>query len=48
MFDKGGPVFGTTGGSAGVICPVELGDPYILMGLLGYYAGCSSWRGSTG
>jgi sarcosine oxidase, subunit beta len=36
VFDKGGPVSGTTGGSAGVICPVELGDPYILMGLLGY------------
>ena len=36
VFDKGGPVFGTTGGSAGVICPVELGDPYVLMGLLGY------------
>ena len=36
VFDKGGPVFGTTGGSAGVICPVELGDPYIVMGLLGY------------
>ena len=36
VFDKGGPAFGTTGGSAGVICPVELGDPYIVMGLLGY------------
>ncbi len=36
VFDKGGPVFGTTGGSAGVICPVELGDLYVLMGLLGY------------
>jgi sarcosine oxidase subunit beta len=36
VFDKGGPVYGTTGGSAGVICPVELGDPYVLMGLLGY------------
>ncbi len=36
VFDKGGPVSGTTGGSAGVICPVELGDPYIVMGLLGY------------
>jgi sarcosine oxidase, subunit beta len=36
VFDKGGPVSGTTGGSAGVICPVDLGDPYIVMGLLGY------------
>jgi sarcosine oxidase subunit beta len=36
VFDKQGLGNGTTGGSAGVICPVELGEIYALMNVVGY------------
>lgn len=36
VFDKYGPATGTTGGSAGVICPVELGELYMVMGQIGF------------
>lgn len=36
VLDKQNPASGTTGGSAGVICPVDLGEIYALMNLAGY------------
>ncbi len=36
VFDKQGLGNGTTGGSAGVVCPVELGEIYALMNVVGF------------
>jgi sarcosine oxidase subunit beta len=36
LFDRQNPASGTTGGSAGVICPVDLGELYAYLVLLGY------------
>ncbi|MBO0729531.1 MAG: FAD-binding oxidoreductase [Acidimicrobiaceae bacterium] len=36
VLEKNSPATGTTGGSAGVICPVDLGEIYALMNLAGY------------
>ncbi len=36
VLEKSSPATGTTGGSAGVICPVDLGEIYALMNLVGY------------
>lgn len=36
VFDKQGVGNGTTGGSAGVVCPVELGEIYALMNVIGF------------
>lgn len=36
LFDRQNPASGTTGGSAGVICPVDLGEVYAYLVLLGY------------